>query len=204
MILVSRNEQLRRQPFPYSVVTQGLEPRDADDVLDWLESDAPWQLRIADFYEQHEFSFADVLVPRAVGQVFSVDALRNLRSHIETKFEADLDERIDITAHKLTAGQRIRIHNDFIPGEESHRLLIQLNRGWSDDNGGALVFFNSEDPRDVHRMLRPVHNTGVLFEISPSSLHAVTPISAGERFTLVLSFFLRPSCGTLPIRSKAA
>jgi len=187
LILVSRNEQLRRQPFPYSVVTQGLEPRDADDVLDWLESDAPWQLRIADFYEQHEFSFADVLVPRAVGQV-----------------EADLDERIDITAHKLTAGQRIRIHNDFIPGEESHRLLIQLNRGWSDDNGGALVFFNSEDPRDVHRMLRPVHNTGVLFEISPSSLHAVTPISAGERFTLVLSFFLRPSCGTLPIRSKAA
>jgi hypothetical protein len=36
-----------------------------------------------------------------------------------------------MSAHKLTAGQTIRIHNDWIRGEETHRVLIQVNDGWS-------------------------------------------------------------------------
>jgi Rps23 Pro-64 3,4-dihydroxylase Tpa1-like proline 4-hydroxylase len=89
----------------------------------------------------------------------------------------------------LVAGQRIRIHNDYIPDQESHRVLVQLNRGWTDDMGGALIFFNSHDPTDMHRAFRPSHNSCVGFEISPKSLHAVSTIHSGERFTLVFSFY---------------
>lgn len=158
-------------------------------MLTWLEEDAPWRLRVADFYEQYEFSFNDVILPDPLADAFSSSAMQDLRQHMELLFGVDLSTRIDITAHRLSHGQRIRIHNDFIPGEESHRLLIQLNRGWKDANGGLLVFFNSSNPSDVHRVLRPLHNTGVVFEISQSSLHAVTPIHAGDRYTLVFSFF---------------
>lgn len=158
-------------------------------MLDWLERDAPWTLRVTDFYEQYEFSFADAVLPNVLCDHFSDSSLSALRAQVAEVFDEVLATRIDITAHKLTNGQRIRIHNDFIPGQESHRLLIQLNRGWADENGGALVFFNSYDTGDVHRILRPLHNSGVIFEISRSSLHAVTPIHCGERFTLVLSFY---------------
>ena len=86
-------------------------------------------------------------------------------------------------------GQRIRIHNDYIPGAETHRVLVQLNNGWADDNGGLLVFFNSDDPADIHRAFRPLHNSCVAFAISPSSYHAVSTIHGGERYTLVYSFY---------------
>lgn len=166
----------------------------ASAMLQWLEECAPWKLRVAEFYQQHEFSFDDVVLPDVLVETFSPSALEELRRHVEVLFGVDLSARIDVTGHRLTNGQRIKIHNDFIPGEESHRLLIQLNRGWEDANGGLLVFFNSNDPVDIHRVLRPLHNTGVVFEISESSLHAVTPIQAGDRYTLVLSFFHRTKC----------
>ncbi|MFD4121318.1 cyclophane-containing peptide 2OG-Fe(II) oxygenase YhhC [Alcaligenes faecalis] len=181
-------------PFRYSLIPECLSPDICTKLLEWLEADAPWSLRIADFYEQHEFSFDDVKLPTPIAEAFSQTEMEKLRSHVEQFFNTSLSSRIDVTAHRLTYGQRIRIHNDFIPGEESHRLLIQLNRGWQDSNGGMLVFFNSNNPADIHRVLRPLHNSGVLFEISPASLHAVTPIQDGQRFTLVLSFFPSSKC----------
>lgn len=194
MILASQSKALELAPFRYGLIAKCLEPTIACSVLEWLEKDAPWKLRVADFYEQHEFSFDDVVLPGWLAEAFSAKALDELRLHMESRFGVELSTRIDITAHRLTHGQRIKIHNDFIPGEESHRLLIQLNRGWEDANGGLLCIFNSNDPSDVHRILRPVHNSGVVFEISKASLHAVTPIQSGDRYTLVLSFFPRAKC----------
>lgn len=192
MIIDSSLAELELTPFRYGLLSECLSSEVSGALLEWLESDAPWSLRVAEFYEQHEFSFDDVVLPVAITEVFCQDSMDQLRRYVEKLFNVSLSSRIDITAHRLTHGQRIRIHNDFIPGEESHRLLIQLNRGWQDQNGGLLVFFNSKNPSDVHRILRPLHNSGVVFEISPLSLHAVTPIHDGQRFTLVLSFFPNP------------
>lgn len=192
MILASQPKALEIAPFRYGLIAGCMEQSLADAMLEWLEEGAPWKLRVAEFYEQYEFSFDDAELPGTLAEAFSPRAMEELQRHMEDRFGVELSTRIDVTAHRLTHGQRIKIHNDFIPGEESHRLLIQLNRGWEDSNGGLLVFFNSNNPADVHRVLRPLHNTGVIFEISESSLHAVTPIRAGDRYTLVLSFFRRP------------
>jgi Rps23 Pro-64 3,4-dihydroxylase Tpa1-like proline 4-hydroxylase len=189
LILASTLKQPQQKPFRYSVIPSALAPDVADALLAWFEKDAPWTLRIAEFYEQHEFVLTNEILPAHLREIFSGAALGSLRAHVEQLFGARLAERIDVTAHRLTKGQRIRIHNDYIPGQETQRLLIQLNRGWLDENGGALMLFNSREPTDVHRILRPVHNSGLLFEISSDSLHAVTPINGGERFTLVMSFF---------------
>ncbi len=94
---------------------------------------------------------------------------------------------------KLVNGHTIRLHNDFIPGRETHRLLIQLNRNWQDENGGFLLFFNSSAPEDIHRVIHPVHNSSVGFAISPKSNHAVSTVYNGERYTLVYSFYAADS-----------
>lgn len=176
-------------PFPYFFSPAALTEEASSLVLEWLEDCTSWKLKETDFYEQHEFSFWDVEVPAHLSFLKESSFLGMLKAWMEELFEVRLQQRLDYTAHKLIPGQRIRIHNDYIPRCETHRLLIQLNRGWTEENGGMLMFFNSPDPADVHRIFGPTHNSAVGFAISPDSNHAVSTIHSGERFTLVYSFY---------------
>jgi Rps23 Pro-64 3,4-dihydroxylase Tpa1-like proline 4-hydroxylase len=188
-MLNSYSQVVETVPFPHFTLSSAFDPRFSVEILSWLERQAPWRLKVASFYEQYEFSFHDVKLPRNISETFNANALAILKKDIERSFAASLDDRIDITAHKLVAGQRIRIHNDYIPGQESHRILIQLNRGWAQEHGGILMFFKSENHQDLHSAFLPAHNTSVAFEISPASLHAVSEINSGERYTIVMSFY---------------
>lgn len=176
-------------PFPYYISEEALTKEAGDSLLDWFGSDAPWQLVETEFYEQYEFSFFSVDLPSIIAAIIDKPNLERVKGLVQDEFGVVLSDRMDVTAHKLLPGQRIRLHNDYIPDAETHRVLVQLNRGWDDGNGGLLMFFNSNDPADIHRVLRPSHNSCVAFEISPDSNHAVTTIHGGERFTLVYSFY---------------
>jgi Rps23 Pro-64 3,4-dihydroxylase Tpa1-like proline 4-hydroxylase len=176
-------------PFDYFVSPQALRSDLSTTLLAWLETEAPWKLVETDFYEQYEFSFWDVDVPPQLLVLREPSFLNQLKTKIENLFTVELDGDIDVAAHKLAPGQRIRLHNDFISGEESYRLLIQLNRGCKDEDGGLLLLFNSSDPADIHKLFRPIHNSATGFVVSPTSNHAVSTIHSGERFTLVYSFY---------------
>jgi len=174
-------------PFNYFVAPQALRDDLSTTLLGWLETEAPWKLVETDFYEQYEFSFWDVEVPPGLHVIREPDFLSALKTKIEDLFKVELGNDIDVAAHKLIPGQRIRIHNDFISGAKTLRLLIQLNRGCND--GGLLLLFNSSDPADIHKAFRPIHNSAIGFVVSPMSNHAVSTIHSGERFTLVYSFY---------------
>ena len=188
-LLNMENTKVFTLPFPYFVSPQALSSSFSNELLTWLENDAPWKLVETDFYEQYEFSFFDIQLPSEISFLTSPEYLSLVKSRVESLFSVKLKTRIDFTAHKLISGQRIRIHNDYIPNCETHRLLIQLNKGWEDENGGMLMFFNSGNPSDVHKIFRPTHNSSVGFAISPDSHHAVSTIHTGERFTIIYSFY---------------
>ncbi len=188
-LLKMENTEVFTLPFPYFVCPQALSSSFSNELLTWLEQDAPWKLVETDFYEQYEFSFFDIQLPSKISFLKSPEYLSLVKSQVESLFSVKLKTRIDFTAHKLISGQRIRIHNDYIPNCETHRLLIQLNRGWGDENGGMLMFFNSKSPSDIHKIFRPTHNSSVGFAISPDSHHAVSTIHKGERFTIIYSFY---------------
>lgn len=183
------NTEMFSFPFPYFFCDQAFSPKLSSDLLIWLQEKAPWKLVETDFYEQYELSFFDVQLPPEISFLTSKDFLLMVKSNVESLFSVKFDSRIDFTAHKLISGQRIRIHNDYIPNCETHRLLIQFNKGWEDENGGMLMLFNSHDPNDVHKIFRPTHNSSVGFAISPDSHHAVSTIHKGERFTIIYSFY---------------
>ena len=177
------------EPFLYLTAVDGLGESNSLAFLEWLESGAPWKLVETDFYEQYEFSLFDARLPTDLNFLVERAFLDDLREKVAVIFGAQLGERFDCTVHKLVPGQTIRIHNDYIPGEETHRLLIQLNRGWCEEQGGFLMLFNSDDPSDVHQVLLPAHDTVFGFVISKKSNHAVSTIHGGERFTMVFSFY---------------
>jgi hypothetical protein len=176
-------------PFRYVLAERCIAPALERALLDWFETEAPWRLVETDFYEQYEFSVLDQMLPASVEPLAEGDGLATIRAAMESLFEVRLDRRMMLVAHKLLPGQRIAIHNDYLVGEETHRLTVQLNRGLSDEDGGLFMLFNSFDTSDIHRILRPVSGSAIAFAISPDSHHAVSRLHGGERYTLVYSFY---------------
>ena len=179
----------RNSPFRYFLAKRFLAPDVEQATLEWFESGAPWCLAETDFYEQYEFSMLDAQLPKQIRSLTSPLSLLQIRNAMETIFDTSLSNSVTLLAHKLVPGQRIAIHNDYLGGNETHRLTIQLNRGLSYDDGGLLLLFNSFNPNDIHRILRPVCGSGIGFEIGCNSNHAVSRLHRGERYTLVYSFF---------------
>lgn len=96
---------------------------------------------------------------------------------------------MDIIAHKLIDNQTIRIHNDYLENEDSdsHRLLIQLNPNWQEENGGFLMFFDEQE--EITDIILPTVGSIQGFEISRISNHAVSTIHNAERYTLTFYFY---------------
>lgn len=175
-------------PFRYFLSARCLVPALETALLDWFEQDAPWKLVETDFYEQFEFDLRDADLPEAFETLVAPDTLDRLRRKMEAVLGDPLGPRVQVVAHRLDPGQRIAIHNDMREGGETHRLTIQLNRGLEDEDGGFFMLFNSDDPSDVHRILRPISGSAIGFAISATSHHAVSRLHGGLRFTLVYSF----------------
>ena len=184
--------ELRDSPFRYFLARRCLVPDIEQALLEWFETDAPWQLVETDFYEQYEFRMLDVVLPESVSQLTSPDNFSALRREMAEIFDVTFDDRIMLVAHKLMPGQRIAIHNDYLVGKETHRLTVQLNRGLRDEDGGLFMLFNSFDPMDIHRIIRPVCGSVIGFEIGENSHHAVSMLHDRERYTLVYSFYAQP------------
>lgn len=182
---------MRRVPFPHATCAGALSGSCADDLLRWMRFEAPWRLKVASFYEQWELPIDDASLPGGLEYLLKHEFVDALRDRMVTPLiDARLD-LVEVTAHRLVEGQTIRIHNDYLEGQETHRLLIQLNNGWTDENGGMLMLFGSASNQDLKRVVRPLHGSAFSFEISPTSYHAVSTIHGGERFTLVYSFKTR-------------
>lgn len=188
MSLMLLEADVRTAPFAHATHAQPLPAQLCDAALTWLETDAPWRLRIASFYEQWELHLDPQTLPVDLHPMLAGETVDALQRRLLAPLARAPLRLTEVTAHKLVSGQTIRVHNDHRPRGETHRLLIQLNRGWADEQGGLLLLFGSAAADDVRRILRPAHRSAMAFEISPQSFHAVSTIQRGERYTLVYSF----------------
>ena len=180
---------LETDPYPFSVVSDALCDGVERATLSWFEQAAPWTLTEESFYSQHEFDMRDVELPPDVARLAADPTLATLRELMSELFRRRLRPTVDMTAHRLTAGQRIRIHDDYLENGETHRLIVQLNRGWTARNGGYLLLFGGREPDDVRVVLAPMSRQALGFEISHRSYHAVSDVVRGERYSIVYSFY---------------
>jgi hypothetical protein len=177
-----------QEPFRYATFQSCLDTNVAHRLRRWFEATAPWQHVETDFYEQHEFSCWDSAAPEAA-YLTSEDVLGPLRAHMTRLFGYELRPYVTVVAHRLLSGHRIGIHNDYLPGQETHRFVVQLSRGLSDADGGFFMLFSSSDPVDVHRVIRPASLSALAFEISPNSYHAISQMHGNVRYSIVFSFY---------------
>lgn len=182
-----RERSVKASPFQYATMLRCLSTELGDGLLAWFESDAPWRLTQTEFYEQYEFSCWDNPSPLAAF-LTSREVLDLVRAEMTEIFARRFEDAVDVVCHRLLPTQKIGIHNDYLVGQETHRLTLQLNRGLTDTDGGVLMLFNSNDPADIHKLLHPLSLSGFAFAISADSHHAVSQVHGGERFSVIYSF----------------
>lgn len=175
-------------PFRYATFEHCLPEPTAERILGWFETTAPWNHVTTDFYEQHEFSCWES-TDLAAKLLTSDRLLGSLRLELTGLFGRELRPETTVVAHRLLPGHRIGIHNDHLERGETHRFVIQLNRGLCDADGGLFMLFSSDNPSDVHAILRPTSLSGFAFEISPTSYHAISQMHGNVRYSIVYSFF---------------
>jgi hypothetical protein len=187
------NAEVIHSPFLHFVAPDFLDEEVAQSLLEWFEHDAVWvEKNVANFYESHDLSLRASTLPTTLQFLIDEDFLTTVREHVTRKLNAKLGTKTDVTAHRLQPGDRIAIHSDFGELKQTHRLLIQVNRGWSLENGGMLMFMANEHPdgpseNDCYYI--PEHRAAFCFEVSPKSLHAVSRVLKDYRYTLCLSFY---------------
>lgn len=180
--------EVSEEPFHHFSKTNLFPEDHGNRALEWLETELEWEYTETDFYTQYEFSIKNIQIPEHVSFINSDFTVHYIKQKFSTIFHAPNLVLVDITIHKLLDGHKMGVHNDFIGGEESHRLVVQLNAGWREENGGYLMLFNSRNPQDVSKLVRPVHNTAIGFAISPRSFHAVSRVNDFTRYTIVYTF----------------
>lgn len=153
-------------PFPHFSATSVLNNQLEVKLYNWFTTTAEWNLVETDFYEQYEFSLLNINLPEDLKCLVERDFLAAIENQFTNSFSVEGFELVDVVAHKLVNSQHIGVHNDFINDEETHRMLIQINPYWKDENGGYLLLFNSSDSKDMAKVISPINNTAFGFEIS--------------------------------------
>jgi len=175
-------------PFPHfsstSVFTDGFE----SVIYDWLQSTLEWELVETDFYEQYEFSLLNIELPNDKKCLIETHFLNLIKNKFCEAFQFSKFKLVDVVAHKLVNSQHIGVHNDYINGEETHRLVLNFNPDWTEENGGYLLLFNSSKVDDMSKVVSPVNNSAFGFEISKKSHHAVSKIYDFIRYSIVYTF----------------
>jgi hypothetical protein len=200
--------RLVKTPFPHFALPGLFDAETAAAVLNWLERDAPWAVESREFYIHHGCArLTERLAGSPVAVIAAPETLRCMRRHLERLFGITLSPRFDLAAHRMLPGHRIGLHTDCpAHGTETHRLLVNLNPGFEDEQGGHLILLDLHDPEESAVIVRPLHNSAVAMEFSDHSWHCVDEIRMGKRYSLVYSFWTEDSASSVdePAASDAA
>lgn len=175
-------------PFPHFYSQAILKGDLPAQLYTWFEHTEAWGLTETEFYTQYEFSLLDASLPQNLECLKSEATIESIRDIFREQMSVSTLSLVGITAHKLNDGHRIGVHNDYIDGEETHRLVIQVNPHWDESKGGYLMLFNSQRADDVAKIVKPLNNSAFGFEISIRSNHAVSTVYDFSRYTLVYTF----------------
>jgi Rps23 Pro-64 3,4-dihydroxylase Tpa1-like proline 4-hydroxylase len=185
--------QLQRDPFMHFSVPDFCADSLATRLLEWFESGAEWKHReMANFYVYSDINLRTADLPENMAFLVEDSFLDHLRQEVGKIFGVKLEGYVNVTAHRLGVGDRIRAHSDWATLRFTHRMLVQVNRGWKPGNGGVLGLLDRDpksDGRPRVKSIVPLHRSGFAFEVSETSFHRVTRVTEGERYTLIFSFY---------------
>ncbi len=180
--------RVEASPFSHLSCTSVLQEEVAKELYQWFEKTNLWNLTEEDFYTQYEFVLTEADLPTSLESLINSETIETIQTTLKHSLKIKSLKTVSIVAHKLVDGHKIGVHNDYINGEETHRLIIQINPNWNASKGGFLILFNSANAEDVSKVIQPLNNSAFGFEISEKSYHAVSTVHASSRYSIVYTF----------------
>jgi hypothetical protein len=159
----------------------------AETLLGWLEARQDWHQRAGILFDLHELGFSHFRGCKEIEGIWDGAVLARLRDAVTRAIGTPVSSRINIHAHRMVADQFTNIHTDMIP-EETHRVVVQLNRGRADDSGGNLMLLTGARPADMSVVFKQASNSAIGFKLGAESFHAVGRVKTGTRFTIIYTF----------------
>ena len=180
------------EPFPHFECPEFLDVATADALLAWLEA-RQWRSVGLDGYDGYcDVPLTASNLPEALSGLVAPGFLMELRQLMAQFFLIDSSGHVRFIAHRILTGGALSPHTDVSHNRFTHRLLVQLNRGWNPEYGGLLCL-HAGNPHASQESLRksvpPIHRSGFAFEVSQCSFHSVTPVLHGQRYTLSYTFY---------------
>jgi len=167
------------EPFPLACGEFAFDDETLAKVLAAYSSDVTWQERDAAFY-QCFLAEVTTRLPEAL--------LARIRDRVAVVTGLPLTEQMVVTAQRMEPGQHIGVHSDQpLMGYELARLVVQLNRNWKAEYGGAFQLFDSANGAPT-RQLESGFNRYACFCLHPESYHAVSEVTH-ERRSVVFNFW---------------
>lgn len=161
-------------------------PDSVYESLSKAVTELDWHEARRDFYRQRERNVAG---HPEFERIFDKNFRQAMADAVGDFFGKSVAPDFDIAAHKMIEGDYIAAHTDENDFGEEFRLTVTLNKNWSVEQGGILLTLRSGSMRDVDGAWLPSPNNGLLFGISKSSFHAVTPVNSQvPRYSLIFTF----------------
>lgn len=158
-----------------------------------IEDLSTWKRHETDWFSQDDMHLDDnkiEILPQSLDNLAYVLLSEHFQKYIQaiTGFHSLCQP--SLVAHRMVAGDYVDVHNDFIPGGDIIRCILYFDPYvlLRKEPSGLFLALGSENVSDVIDIFQPIHNSLVIFEISPFSLHAVTKIEKGHRFSVILSY----------------
>jgi hypothetical protein len=160
------------RPWPFFTVDDALPPAARAALLRLFDRDLPWQ-RHDSFYQ----CWIAVVTER-VDRELLAGVLARMRELVDVP----LADRITATVQRMQPGDQALPHTDRpLVGYEAVRLVVQLDDGWRDGDGGLFLVHPDPDGTEVAHVRAPRAGSAVGFVMTPASHHAVSPTRRTRR-----------------------
>ena len=178
------------QPFPHLVLDNLFPSEIVDSVLEeippassekWVHLQDPLMiksnLRSALDLEEHGYAFASFLHSAAF--LYFLTEITGIKALLPDPYMGGAGY------HVMQEGGKFEVHadrnTDFYCGLRRRlAMLVYLNNSWHPEFGGQLELWNRDGTR-CEKVIEPIFNRTVIFEIDDCNFHAVRPVASGSR-----------------------
>ncbi len=173
-----RNATLRTEPYPYTVVSDVIEPSQLSAVLaDFPELESPGSIPVECVSGGPAYQ---ALMTALTGDEF--------RQAVEIKFGLSLGEYpIMTTLRGVMREKDGRIHTD--SKTKVITVLVYLNETWDQAGGRLRVLRNDADINDYVEEIVPLAGTMMIFRVTDNCWHGHTPVE-GKRLSIQMNYLV--------------
>ena len=173
-----RDATLRTDPYPYTLVTDFIEPAQLSAVLnDFPEIDSPGSIPVEAVSGGPAYQ---ALMEALEGDEF--------RQAVADKFGLPLDDfPIMTTLRGVMREKDGRIHTD--SKTKVITVLVYLNETWGQAGGCLRVLRNGSDINDYVEEIAPLAGTMMIFRVTDNCWHGHTPVE-GKRQSIQMNYLI--------------